>query len=106
MKNNNKCDWPTNHFQLVWTIYGGEIAIGIRNLTWHKDIIERVFNTFYNYGITGGSLHEMNEGKFGYFLTKVDKLKKVNNIKTEVGKEIKILLKTNFVREDFLKEYA
>ncbi len=93
------------HFQLVWTQYGGEIAIGIRNLTWNKNVVERVFNTFYNYGITGGSLHEMNEGKFGYFLTKIDKLKKIKAIKTELGKEIKTILKKDFVREDFLREY-
>jgi len=92
-------------FQLVWTQYGGEIAVGIRNLSNDNNIITQVFNLFYNYGITGGSLHEMNPSKFSYFLTKNNKLGKIKLIKTQLGREIKLLLKTDFVREDFLKEY-
>jgi hypothetical protein len=94
-----------NTFQLVWTKYGDNLAIGIRNLTQDKFIIEQIYNIFYNYGVTGGSLYIMNDSYFGYFLIKEIRLKKIKKASTDLGKQINLLIKKDFVREDFLKEY-
>lgn len=91
-------------FQLVWTRYGDGLAVGIRNLSESKFLIKQIYNLFYNYGVTNGDFHEMNDGKFGYFLSKPANLLKTKKINTELGKKINTFIKSDFVEERFLIE--
>lgn len=93
------------NIQLVWTKYGTNLAIGVRYKGKDKNLIEQVYNLFYNYGVTGGSYYPMKDGNFGYFLVRPERLNKIKRVQTELGKHINNLLKTDFTREDFLQHY-
>jgi hypothetical protein len=98
---------------LVWTNFGSRLAVGVRNsspisgresVQKNQSEMERIYNFFYNFNLTGGEFYKMSDGQFGYFLMFPQDLKKILGTGSVLAPTILKLVK-NSIEENFLIEH-